>query len=334
LKVTRAVLILAGLILLAALVAQSDVLKCAYCKKPITEGEYFHNDSLYYHLSCYYDHVAPRCEVCKKVIEGQYVIQDGKQYHDACFKSQVAIRCTYCDEILMGAYLTTYWGECYCQEHKGKVPECLYCGRLIGDRHNHGGKTLGDRRQVCNICLQTAVSTQDEAERLLEDIKKRLDGLGIQVDVDDIPIHLVTRSELGRQFGGDITRNSAFCKKEYHSLLGKEIKRKFSIYVLDSMPRMHFIAAVAHELMHVWQYKYAPADNDPQLCEGSCNYAASLVLRQIGGKEMEYQLAMMDGETDRVYGDGYRRVKKLVEATGVSAWLAHLRANRGFADGY
>jgi hypothetical protein len=334
LKYARTIVILAGLILLAALVAQSEVLKCAWCKKPITRGEYYQTDGLNYHRSCYWNNVAPRCEVCKKAIEGQHVVYEGKKYHDACYKSQVAFRCDYCDEIIVGAYLTTYWGDRYCQRHEGQVAECLYCGRLVGDRHNRGGKTYADGRHICSLCLQSVVNTQYEAERLLKEIQERLDGLGIRIDIDDVPLNLVDRKELGRNYGGDMTRNSAFCKKEFRKLFGKEVGQQYSIYVLDGMPRMHFIVAVAHELMHVWQYTYAPADNDPQLCEGSCNYAASMVLRQIGGKELQYQIVLMDKDSDSVYGDGYRRVKKLVEAKGVSDWLVHLKTDRGFAEGY
>ncbi len=333
-RAVRPIVILTALILLAALVVQGKVHTCAYCKKQITQGEYLYDNNIYYHKACYYEHVAPRCAVCKKVIEGQHVVQDGNLYHETCYKSQIAIRCTYCDEVLMGAYLTTNWGENYCPEHKGKVPECLYCGRLIGDRHNHGGKTYADGRQVCGICLQTAVNTQSEAESLLAEVKERLGGLGIRIDVEDIPLQLVDRDELGRQFGDDAVRYSAFSKKDFHTWFGKEIRKRYSIYILDGMPRMHFIPALAHELMHVWQYENAPAGNIPQLCEGSCNYAALLVLRQIGGKEMEYQIAMLDNDNDPVYGDGYRRVRKLVEALGVAGWLANLKVDRGFPLGY
>ena len=100
------------------------------------------------------------------------------------------------------------------------------------------------------------------------------------------------------------------------------------------MPRVRFMVAAAHELMHIWQYLNAPADNSPALREGSCNLAAYLVLSRHRSKEAEYIEQGMLASPDPIYGEGFRRAKSLAEEKGVPYWLDWLKQHLEFPDGY
>jgi len=93
------------------------------------------------------------------------------------------------------------------------------------------------------------------------------------------------------------------------------------------MPRAHFVTTLAHELMHVWLFRNAPIEMDDLLCEGSCNYASYLVLKQWQQDDVAYELHTLQDDPDEVYGEGYRRVAEYVSRQGVAQWLEYLREN-------
>ena len=333
----RAVSTLALAILLLGILTpalDSGQLTCAWCHKAITKGQYYQIDGRYYHIDCYWDHVAPRCAVCGKPIEGTFITDGDKKYHEACYDNKVALRCDLCNAVIRGKYVQTFWGEHYCAHHQGTAPECTYCGRFLGDRSNRGGQRYPDGRNVCNICLKTAVNDEDEAQRIMESVRGRLKQIGIDVDIRDIPLHLVSRDELGRRYGGDMSHNSGFCQHDYNEIGGRVFNQRFQIFILTGMPRMHFITTLSHELMHVWQYQNCPLDNQIEFCEGSCNYAAWLVLRQIGGDKAAYQMKSLEQNQNPVYGGGFRRVKRLAEDRGNNGWLSTLQSHPRFPAGY
>jgi len=87
-------------------------------------------------------------------------------------------------------------------------------------------------------------------------------------------------------------------------------------------------------LMHVWHYSQNILENDPAWSEGSCNYAAFLVLNRYSDEQAAYIIAGMNNDPNPVYGEGFRRVKKLVEAKGISSWLESVRKSNSFPLGY
>jgi hypothetical protein len=94
------------------------------------------------------------------------------------------------------------------------------------------------------------------------------------------------------------------------------------------------VSTLAHELTHVWQFMAGRLKNDRALSEGSCNYAAYLVLQHYGGKQTEYAISNIIDDKDEIYGDGFRRVKRFAEENGIAAWLELLRKKNHFPGGY
>ncbi len=277
-----------------------------------------------------------RCDYCGGEITGKYVVHNGKNYHPRCYEDHIALRCDLCGKIIEGRHLTDYWGDHYCASHEGNAPQCLYCGRFIGDKHNRGGQTYPDGRTVCNLCLASAINNRAEAELIFDEVKMRLGQLGIIIVNDRIKLHLADRNKLARYMGDEMAsaNESGFVEHKFTRRADRAVDQSFDIYILDGMPRMHFIATAAHELMHVWQYLNCPLDNDVAMCEGSCNYAAYLVLRQIGGREAGYIVETFRQSDDPIYGEGFRRVSRYTSRTSTGDLLDHLKSSKYFPAGY
>ena len=111
--------------------------------------------------------------------------------------------------------------------------------------------------------------------------------------------------------------------------------KKIVIYVLENMPYMWVISTIAHELNHAWQFARDEKEKNLIYTEGSANYASYLVLQNYIDKPFAQQLVqqLIDDE-DKVYGEGFRRVKYLVDHNGLSYWKDHLAHNYNFPQGY
>jgi hypothetical protein len=125
-----------------------------------------------------------------------------------------------------------------------------------------------------------------------------------------------------------------FVEYEYTTYENVTVMKSLEINILYGIPEIYFYAIAAHELMHVWQYLHGMIGNDLAFCEGSCNYATYLILKDHPDKYAEYLLYNLENDTDKIYGDGFRRVKKLVGDHGINYWLDYLKNHKDFPVGY
>jgi hypothetical protein len=79
--------------------------------------------------------------------------------------------------------------------------------------------------------------------------------------------------------------------------------------------------------MHVWLFVNAPLDMEPTLCEGSCEYAARLVVSGLKDPYVDFLEEAQETSDDLVYGGGFRSVRDYVRHQGVPAWLTYLRTH-------
>lgn len=100
------------------------------------------------------------------------------------------------------------------------------------------------------------------------------------------------------------------------------------------MPQKEFEAVAAHELMHVWQYINSPENPDPQLTEGSAEYVSFLLMNNQRDEFSKYIVHKIEANRDPTYGEGFRRVKRIVDNNGLNYLLNHLRNSNNFPSGY
>ncbi len=268
-----------------------------------------------------------RCDYCGQPIVGDYIVADSHSYHIACYENHIAIRCAVCGQIINGEHYVDFWGNAVHAYHKGVEPQCEYCGRFISEYTTGGGFRYGDGRIVCKVCTNTAVEDSATVDTLRGKIIAIFNNVGIEMEDKYYPVSLIDKTTMARLDDDHIDPNGYTYVEETTSL-GVTLERHLDIFLLHGMPRLHAIATLAHELMHVWLYDNGPDDMNPALCEGSCNYAAYLVLQRYSGKESEYIQTTFKDEPDPVYGDGFRHVAEYVEKHGVAGWLDYLKSHR------
>ena len=276
-----------------------------------TKGDYYHPN----HFTCAY---------CSNPIQSQYTTYRSENYHNNCFRDHIARRCSLCRGVIDGHYLVDYWGNAYHATHENEVASCDFCDRLITETLYDGGVRFSDGRSLCSICHESAVKKIGQARALMTRVATQLRRIGMDFDVVDLELHLIgikKMQQIANYRSHDLRGFTDY--HEERNLFGRMKKRQIDIYLLYGMPKVEMIGTVAHELTHVWQFLNGRLRNDPALAEGSCNFAAYWVLKQMApGEETDFIIESMLRDEDEVYGEGFRRVKKYVEKNGLSEWLA------------
>lgn len=308
--------------------ASESVPDCGVCGKPVTT-ESFQTNGLFYHSACF------RCTQCNRPITGPYSEYKGKNYHNQCFERHVALKCALCEEIIRGEYLQDFWNNSYCLRHENDAPVCDSCGRFISENTTGGGVRYDDGRFICNLCRPKSITDVDEILGLVHEVAGHMRELGMKTDYHGIRIHLVGREEMQKLSGHHSEGLRGFTDyREDFRVFGRSHDRRMDMYLLYGMPRMELISTIAHELGHVWQFNRGRFRNDRAWNEGSCNYAAYLVLARYPGKESAFFRTSLSRDDDSVYGEGFRRVKVLAETEGTKTWLRQLARDTDFPAGY
>ena len=313
------VIVLTTALLLLSGTTPADTLTCKVCDRTIT-GAHFETGGNYFHPEHF------TCNHCDKPIKGAYTVYRGHNYHGDCFERDVALRCNVCDEVIQGEYLIDFWGNASHLRHRGDVMRYDFCNRFItGSLGNHMVK-YQDKRHLCSICSRTAITHLAEARSLMDEVNRHLARYGLNVDPHQIELHLVGLDKLrklARKRNGSVT-GFTDCEAR-KSLFGATQHQSIKVYLLDGMPRTQMASTIAHELTHVWLFLQGRLRHDKVLAEGSCNFASYLVLQKIGGVEADYIIHNMTRDQDRIYGGGFRRVKRYVEKYGLAEWIALLK---------
>lgn len=313
-RAENAVLVLAAcFVAIASMSGAQGIVRCAVCGQ-IVLGEYVEAEKLYFHD----DHF--RCEYCKKPIDGTYVPVDGKFYHGACYQKHLVVVCVVCNKVILEKHTVNYWGERSHHQHKTDTPACDFCGRYIVGGVAADGVELPDGRRLCGLCGPASVKTVEAVRALSSDVVESLRSYGIRVSIDGIPLLMLGRDRLQV-----LAPDPAHTPTGYTTYLfepdGAPDESTFSIMLLEGMPATEMAFTVAHELMHVWMAKHRVPQNDVPWIEGSCQYAAYLVMQSENTRESAFQMHQTEADTDSIYGGGFRRVKRYVDENGVDAWL-------------
>lgn len=290
---------------------------CKSCGHPIS-GPYFETKGFFYHPQHF------NCAHCSQPISGQYTTYRSRDYHDLCFRDHIARRCSLCRGVIDGKYLVDYWGNAYHERHEKEVASCDFCDRLISSDLLEGAVHFSDDRWLCSVCHPSAIKKLADARVLMSEVSVQMKRIGMDFDAVELRLHLIGLKKM--QDTANFRSHDLRGFTDYHeqrNLFGRMKKRRIDIYLLYGMPRVEMVGTMAHELTHVWQFLNGRLRSDPALSEGSCNFAAYWVLRQMApGEETDFIIESMLRDQDRIYGEGFRRVKRFVESNGITGWLA------------
>jgi hypothetical protein len=298
--------------------AQDDSI-CTACGEKIGK-DFAEIEGQYYHSKCF------TCDYCNKPIPDSFTRYEGKNYHTPCFEDQIALRCDVCRGIIKGKYMSNFWGNAYHPEHEGEEIQCSFCRRFIVGKLVEKSIVFQDGRHLCGQCISTAVFEPDEAKSLLMEAAKRLAEFGLKVDPRSIEVNLVNKDAIRRLATGVSQDARGFVDYEVaRTISGDVTHRATRMYLLYGMPRTEMIGTIAHELTHVWLFLQDGKDRDKVLAEGSCNFSAYLVLQEIGSDQAKFIIDNMEHNPDAAYGEGFRRIKRYVEANGLHGWRRLLK---------
>jgi hypothetical protein len=246
----------------------------------------------------------------------------------------VALRCALCNGVIQGEYIQDYWGNAYHLRHQDD-PCCDSCSRFISPSVTGGGVRYDDGRYICSICQPQSVTDIDDVMSLIDEVAVRMATFGMEVDYKGLEVHLIGQQQMKDLSGERSSGLRGFTDYSHDWRIFKRAgNRKLNVYFLYGMPRMELIGTIAHELAHIYQFNHGRFKNDHVFAEGSCNYAAYLVLSNYHDKDSEFFRHALANETDHVYGEGFRRVKRFAEEQGTVIWLERLREKKDLPRGY
>jgi len=235
--------------------------------------------------------------------------------------------CAICGYRIEGRYIVDYWGNAYHEGHTRTNPTCQYCGRLIATRTTGGGTTYEDGRIICSLCRKRAIDTRRRGIEVLYEARRRLENYGLKIRPFDPAFKLLYSDTLKKYSSGGDEQGLTHVKKRSASD-GTVKELSIRVFVLSGLPYEDFLAACAHELMHVWLRLNGRDDAKRWFVEGSCNMAAYLVLREERSREAEYRIRQMRADRDKIYGRGFRKVLRFYRRRGRKAWLEAVRKRR------
>jgi hypothetical protein len=307
---------------------REHVVLCAFCGDTTKDLTFVEYQGAYYHRSCLREHVLA-CNFCNNPIRSDsYTSHEGRNYHVFCFKEHIAIRCTLCRESIDDTYVTDYWGGTYHVGHKEEAASCDFCGRLMWKDNLEGGVRHEGGWYLCAWCRKSSVADVGEANELVGEVADALRRNGINVDDRSVGVRLVAASELRKL---STNRSHRLRGLTIHQTAtdasGQTRHSEIEVLLLIGMPRVQMTGTIAHELMHVWQIRRCRKRTYLTLSEGSCNYAAYLVLKDMPGEQSKFMIHKLMEDKDRIYGGGFRRVRRYAEENGTDAWLALLEDN-------
>jgi hypothetical protein len=199
-----------------------------------------------------------------------------------------------------------------------------------------GVARLPDGRLLCRDCAKTAVLKRSDMLAIVGEVRKLMrDKLGLStahgiaygmVDAKGLAAETTgggNNRELGL-FRFALVTEKTTTKK---TLGGKEIatrtkervkSRKYSIFFLSGIPLSKLREVAGHELAHDWMQEKYPHIADLKLKEGWAEFVASKINELYGQGKMNVK---MERNPDKIYGDGYRYVKAIVEKGGIEALI-------------
>ena len=201
-----------------------------------------------------------------------------------------------------GRYWVDAWKQAICGCHK--VEYCSSCGRFIKPTDFH----LADGRCLCSFCKPSVVSLPQHIEWVRKRVRSILATHGIDDLPMDIPIKLVTPTEMAKLNGSgqiNLQQPGLACTSKITELCVSRCEH--IIYIFNHLPKIQFAGVLAHEMLHAWQHEKG-ISLPSMYTEGFCNLGSYLVYTSIDTELSRYFMKRLEENPHPIYGDGFRKV--------------------------
>lgn len=309
---------------------------CNECKNKIPHGRHYimMKDGRTFCSQTCFRAALPKCEVCgTRFMSG--LIKDN---HFICSQTCLAAtwpKCQCCGVRSMVWKVLPENNEIYC-------PTCLTYKRCHSClRPDRFAKDLKDGRYLCRTCQKTAILDTADAVQLITEVRDLMHNkLNIPIDTNGIGFTLCTPKELRKnaqyrypgQEPGTLVRREKTTEKTVTEKKPdgtiEQVKKPvteltYDILILDSLSKAKFTETAAHELAALWLETNYPNIGDYAIKEGFGEWVAAQINTLYGRGEMNIR---MEANPDPYYGEGYRRVKKMIEQNGFGHFKTFLEA--------
>jgi hypothetical protein len=110
---------------------------------------------------------------------------------------------------------------------------------------------------------------------------------------------------------------------------GREVRTDITgIAVLQGLPSTLFQGVTLHELGHAWLIMQGIKGMPGWAVEGFCELLAYRFYIELNTPESRYHAASIEKNPDKVYGEGFRRVRKIADTIGLATFVQLLRTTK------
>ena len=185
---------------------------------------------------------------------------------------------------------------------------------------------------MCNRCRRSAVDAAPVGQGILQEVRAFLARQGLDIGPAATPLRLASQDELTRRSTKPYAHKpTGMACHQSTTRNGQVVERQVeAILILFGLPREHFAAVAAHELMHTYLFMHAFPPLEPLIEEGLCELAEFLWLQAQNTPESAYRLKLMQDNDDPVYGAGFRAARRALDKTTLAGLLTHVRTQRRF----
>ncbi len=287
-------------------------LDCLQCGKEI-RGNYIYTSTDYFcSQECFHANL-PKCSVCKEPCVNGYLTMGDRLFCSQNCMSQVYY-CSICKQGLNNYMMMkdlTDKGFLFCK-NCAELPKCYFCYMPTD------GKKISDKHAVCATCSAAAVKSRQKLDRIFRKVRAdlaKLYGYEARHRIELIPVSVAKMRELSKEVSyGDADQRMGLMMSTYseNRKSAKNSKQPLiihdcKIYVIENMPEILLYEVLSHELTHDHLRHKVGLIDDISAEEGVCNLVSALYNKYLG---REYLNVRMENNTDPVYGDGYRKMKK------------------------
>ena len=189
---------------------------------------------------------------------------------------------------------------------------CSSCGRFVKPTDLH----LDDGRCLCSFCKPSVVSLPQHIEWVSKRVCSILATYGIDDLPMDIPIKLVTPTEMAKLNASgqvNLLQPGLTCTSKTVGLFVSRCKH--TIYIFNHLPKIQFAGVLAHEMLHVWQHEKG-ISLPPMYTEGFCNLGSYVVYTSIDTEVSRHFMKRLEEDLHPIYGDGFRKVLEVYRKIG------------------
>ena len=269
------------------------------------------------------------CAACHQPIQSSsFHVHQGQPYHSTCFVQQIAPRCALCGKPLVGEFLVDQWGTRYCKVHQGQYPTCMYCGRMVPPSLQEAPGQHDAMR--CPICRKSAIETAEEAQPLFKQLKQWVGSQGLRYNNLRLSLELCDRRKMASYLQGRTEPHALGATvSSTYTQQGRVVRTEVdTVVVLRGLPAIEFCGVVAHELGHVWLTVHGIQKLPAWAEEGFCELLAYRYYSDISTDEGRYHTERITRNPDPVYGEGFRRIRAMVDKVGFERFIDLLRTTK------